>query len=222
MNTPQEREGLSSGLGEAEGTSYSPASRQRPDSVRTLAKELPPFQRLAPLSRLRRGDQGEKSFLSVLTKHHWGLRVFKGRAIIQERKKENSAPGTIFHFPTQLFFSFLFITPLGGGGREGGRGTTSESALGYLFSSPGGIPGSSFSSTGHLCLVLTFSLLTSTPEEDKQWGHEFRQFGDSNKRTMEEEVNTGQWSEVRLFTHSHGPQEIKGGLSGKTTSVEIA
>lgn len=114
---------------------------------------------------------------------------------------------------------------MGGRGREkrqGGRSTISESARGYLFSGPGRIPGSSFSSTGHLCLVLTFSPLTSTPEEDKQWGLEFRQFGDSNKRTMKEEVNTGKWSEVRLFMHSHGPQEIKGGLSGKTTSVEVA
>lgn len=147
----------------------------RPDSARTPAKEVPPFQSLAPLSGLRRRDQEEKSFLSVLTKHHWGLRVFEGRAIIQERKKENSAPGTRFHFPTQLFFYFLFINPfhvcVGGGGGvcvcvSGGAGcTNSESALGYLFSGPGGTPGPSFSSTGHLCLVLTFSLLTSTPEE---------------------------------------------------------
>lgn len=82
MDTPQEREGLGSGVGEAEGTSYTPASRQRPDPVRTLAKELLTFQRLAPLSRLGRRGQGERSFLSVLTKHHWGPRVFKGRAII--------------------------------------------------------------------------------------------------------------------------------------------
>lgn len=145
---------------------------QHPDRRRgfitaSAKKAPPPFPRLAPLcSGLRKRDYRDKSFLCALKM------CFSGQRHIPRKKRKPTRYKIPLPYPILLLlFSF---------------NNKSFSALGlqilsqlWVIYSPvqGEFQAPAFPPLGTSALVLTFSVLTSMPDEGKQWGGQFSVLG---------------------------------------------